>query len=100
MFSQIINGKYVEGFNIYARNVRETSLDGEQPSYKMLTILNAGSGASSCKISGLQKFTTYEFFVVPFYKAVEGKPSNSRTARTLEDGEFALITFCVPANIA
>jgi hypothetical protein len=55
----------------------------------MLTILNAGSGGtSSCKISGLQKFTTYEFFIVPFYKAVEGKPSNSRVARTLEDGEF------------
>jgi roundabout, axon guidance receptor 2 len=82
---QIINGRYVEGFYIYARNID----DNEQPSYKMLTVLqNAGSGASSCKISGLQKFTTYEFFVVPFYKAVEGKPSNSRIARTLEDGEF------------
>ena len=57
----------------------------------MLTILNGGSGASSCKINGLQKFTTYEFFIVPFYKAVEGKPSNSRTAQTLEDGKFTLI---------
>ncbi|CRK93235.1 CLUMA_CG006779, isoform A [Clunio marinus] len=77
----IINGRYVEGFYIYARNIDEN----EQPSYKMLTVLNAGSGASSCKISGLEKFTTYEFFVVPFYKVVEGKPSNSRIARTLED---------------
>ena len=57
----------------------------------MLTILNGGSGASSCKINGLQKFTTYEFFIVPFYKAVEGKPSNSRTAQTREDGKFTLI---------
>lgn len=89
-FPQIINGKYVEGFYIYARNVPDTSHDNELPSYKMLTVLNAGSGASSCKISGLRKFTTYEFFVVPFYKAVEGKPSNSRIARTLEDGEFTL----------
>lgn len=54
----------------------------------MLTILNAGSGASTCKINGLQKFTTYEFFVVPFYKNVEGKPSNSRISRTHEDGEL------------
>lgn len=83
--AQIINGRYVEGFYIYARNIDYN----EQPSYKMLTVLqNAGSGASSCKIGGLQKFATYEFFVVPFYKAVEGKPSNSRIARTLEDGEF------------
>ena len=66
----------------------------------MLTVLNAGSGASSCKISGLQKFTTYEFFIVPFYKAVEGKPSNSRIARTLEDGKFTLIMLRVSANIA
>jgi roundabout, axon guidance receptor 2 len=54
----------------------------------MLTVLNAGNGASSCKIGGLKKFTTYEFFIVPFYKTVEGKPSNSRTAKTLEDGTY------------
>ena len=90
--TQIINGKYVEGFNIYARNVFDSSPDNKEQTslYKMLTILNAGSGVSSCQISGLQKFTTYEFFIVPFYKAVEGKPSNSRIARTLEDGETLL----------
>ncbi|KAG5676557.1 hypothetical protein PVAND_006381 [Polypedilum vanderplanki] len=84
---EIINGKYVEGFYIYARNIDDAiEGDNHQGSYKMLTILNAGSGgASSCKISGLQKFTTYEFFIVPFYRTVEGKPSNSRIARTLED---------------
>lgn len=54
----------------------------------MLTVLNAGSGASACKINGLQKFTMYEFFIVPFYKAVEGKPSNSRVERTHEDGKL------------
>jgi len=54
----------------------------------MLTVLNAGSGASSCKVDGLLKYTTYEFFIVPFYKSVEGKPSNSRIARTFEDGKF------------
>lgn len=83
-FSQIINGRYVEGFYIYARNI------DNEASIKMLTVLNAGSGASSCKISGLEKFTTYEFFIVPFYKSVEGKPSNSKISRTLEDGECFL----------
>lgn len=83
---QTINGKYVDGLYIYARNVLDTLHDNELPSYKMLTLLNAGGGASSCTINGLMKFTTYEFFVVPFYKTVEGKPSNSRIARTLEDG--------------
>ncbi|XP_053694709.1 roundabout homolog 2-like [Sabethes cyaneus] len=77
---EIINGKYVEGFYIYARNLEQDS----DRSYKMLTVLNGGS-VSSCTVSGLRKFTEYEFFIVPFYKTVEGKPSNSRLARTLED---------------
>jgi roundabout, axon guidance receptor 2 len=54
----------------------------------MLTVLNGGSGgATTCTISGLQKYTRYEFFILPFYKNVDGKPSNSRIARTMEDGE-------------
>ncbi|CAO1323968.1 unnamed protein product [Diamesa serratosioi] len=80
---EIINGKYVEGFYIYARDVDDDTAESGESTYKMLTVLNAG--ASSCNINGLEKYTTYEFFIVPFYKAVEGKPSNSRIASTLED---------------
>lgn len=79
---QIINGKYVEGFYIYARQ-----MDSINDAYKMLTVLNGG-GASTCTVAGLMKYTQYEFFIVPFYKTVEGKPSNSRIARTMEDGKF------------
>ncbi|XP_049536021.1 roundabout homolog 1-like [Anopheles darlingi] len=79
---EIINGKYVEGFYIYARNLNAERLE-EGQSYKMLTVLNAG--ASSCSLSGLEKYTEYEFFIVPFYKSVEGKPSNSRISKTLGD---------------
>ncbi|KAH8293289.1 hypothetical protein KR018_007564, partial [Drosophila ironensis] len=143
---QIINGKYVEGFYVYARQLPNPIVnnpvpvtantnpllgtssssasasasasalistkpniaaagkrDGETTNqsgagaasasssvaalstkYRMLTILNGG-GASSCTITGLVQYTLYEFFIVPFYKSVEGKPSNSRIARTLED---------------
>lgn len=137
---QIINGKYVEGFYVYARQLPNPIVNNPAPvtantnpllgsssasasasalistkpniaaagkrdgethqnggtgvatssalstKYRMLTILNGG-GASSCTISGLVQYTLYEFFIVPFYKSVEGKPSNSRIARTLEDGE-------------
>lgn len=82
VFQQIINGKYVEGFYIYARQ-----LDSATESYKMLTVLNGG-GASTCTVTALMKYTLYEFFIVPFYKTVEGKPSNSRISRTMEDGEY------------
>lgn len=81
--SQIINGKYVEGFYIYARQL---DTNGNESTYKMLTVLNGG-GASTCTVVGLLKYSLYEFFIVPFYKSVEGKPSNSRSARTMEDGK-------------
>lgn len=80
--NQIINGKYVEGFYIYARQI-----DSANETYKMLTVLNGG-GASTCTVTSLLKYTLYEFFIVPFYKTVEGKPSNSRISRTLEDGKY------------
>lgn len=88
---EIINGRYVEGFYIYARKVDDfDDIDEEEieASIRVLTILNAGSGISSTRITGLEQFAIYEFFIVPFYKTVEGKPSNSRQTRTLEDGEL------------
>ena len=85
---QIFNGKYVEGFYIYARDLSSEN----QQSYKMMMVLNAG-GSSTCTIPGLTKYTEYEFFIVPFYKSVEGKPSNSRIAKTLEDGKSNLTAF-------
>ena len=93
MFYQIINGKYVEGFYIYARDVDDDTAESGESTYKMLTVLNAG--ASSCNINGLEKYTTYEFFIVPFYKAVEGKPSNSRIASTLEDGKHLFVCLII-----
>lgn len=68
-------------------------MDSDNDTYKMLTVLNGG-GASTCTVTGLMKYQLYEFFIVPFYKTVEGKPSNSRMARTLEDGKFNYSVFC------
>ncbi|TMW40640.1 hypothetical protein DOY81_014283, partial [Sarcophaga bullata] len=47
--------------------------------------MNAGNGASACTVNGLSKASKYEFFLVPFYKSVIGKPSNSKYAMTMED---------------
>lgn len=77
---EIINGQFVEGFYIYSRELHPNG------TYKMVTVLNGG-GASACKIDGLRKFFNYEFFLVPFYKTVEGRPSNSKRTQTMEDGQ-------------
>ncbi|KAK9503659.1 hypothetical protein O3M35_010174 [Rhynocoris fuscipes] len=76
---EIMNADYVEGFYIYSRG-----LDAPARTTNMLTVLHAGE-ASGFLVTGLAKFTRYQFFLVPFYKTLDGRPSNSRTARTLED---------------
>ncbi|XP_075675616.1 protein sax-3-like isoform X4 [Dermatophagoides pteronyssinus] len=50
--------------------------------YQMHTVYNGG--ASSYIINNLPKYTTFEFFLVPFFKSIDGRPSNSRIVRTLE----------------
>jgi roundabout, axon guidance receptor 2 len=73
----------VEGFYIYYRPLDGVNLTVGD--YNMQTVLHSGS-ASGFSISGLRKYTTYEFFLIPFYKNIDGRPSNSKIARTLEDG--------------
>ncbi|XP_066603914.1 roundabout homolog 2-like isoform X2 [Prorops nasuta] len=67
----------VEGLYIRYREV------SEKPEYQMVTVLNAG--ATSYVLTRLKKYTKYEFFLVPFYKTIEGRPSNVKLAMTLED---------------
>lgn len=59
--------------------------NAEHQKFNMLTVLTSGSNVNSYVISDLSEFTLYELFVVPFYKSVDGPPSNSRLVRTLAD---------------
>ncbi|VVC94964.1 unnamed protein product [Leptidea sinapis] len=76
---EILNFFYLEGLFIYYR-----PLDNNTNEYKMKTILHSND-VSGYEITSLNKYTKYEFFLVPFYKKFEGKPSNSRVAQTLDD---------------
>lgn len=81
---EILDAQYVEGLYIYY-----VPIDGAPDlpkSYGMLTVLHTG-GSSAFTVNNLAKWARYEFFLVPFYKTVEGTPSNSRIIRTLEDGK-------------
>ncbi|XP_039284041.1 roundabout homolog 2 [Nilaparvata lugens] len=76
---EILNAeKFVEGLYVRFRD-----LSGGSQKYNMVTVLNAG--ATSYTVVNLRKFTKYEFFLVPFFKTVEGQPSNSKIVQTLED---------------
>ncbi|GLG97679.1 Hemolin [Gryllus bimaculatus] len=75
----ILSGEgYVEGLYVRFRD-----LSGGSQKYNMVTVLNAG--ATSYAVTNLRKYTKYEFFLVPFYKSVEGQPSNTKNVQTLED---------------
>ncbi|UYV79721.1 ROBO1 [Cordylochernes scorpioides] len=68
-------GDLVEGFHIW---YRRQSSDFSRATLRDPT-------AEAHVLTGLEKFASYEIFLIPFYRQVEGPPSNSRSARTLED---------------
>ncbi|KAJ8666911.1 hypothetical protein QAD02_008573 [Eretmocerus hayati] len=63
--------------------IRYREMSDKQPEYQMVTVMNAG--ATSYVLTNLKKYTRYEFFLVPFYKTIEGRPSNVKLSQTLED---------------
>ncbi|XP_072156554.1 roundabout homolog 1 isoform X2 [Bemisia tabaci] len=63
--------------------LRFRDLSGGSQKYNLATVMTAE--ATNYTVSNLRKFTKYEFFLVPFYKSVEGQPSNSMLVQTLED---------------
>ena len=56
-------------------------------SFTVATIVNPSAAAYT--LSQLTPFTRYVFFLVPFYRNIEGRPSNSKTESTLEAGNRA-----------
>ena len=54
---------------------------------KVATVL--GSSSSSHLVRGLEPYTHYTFFLVPFWRSVEGTPTNSLSLRTPEDSKYS-----------
>lgn len=69
---------YVEGLYIRFRD-----LSGGSQKYNIITVLDPFAGTHI--VINLKKYTKYEFFIAPFYRSVEGQPSNSKIIQTFED---------------
>ena len=69
--------EFLEGFYIRFREISDLH------NYSIVTILDVDK--KSFTLSHLRKFTNYEIFITPFYKSIEGQPSNSRVCRTDSD---------------
>ena len=72
----------LEGYYLWFKSVVPSDDDDR---FNMVTVW--GGKRTRFVLKELQKFATYEMFLVPFYKTVEGSPSNIKSVNTLEDGE-------------
>ena len=83
----VVDAKLLEG--VYVR-YRSLIQDKKHPSANALVsetvLLHSSSGppASSHIVSGLSPASTYELFVVPFFRSVEGQPSTAIRSTTME----------------
>lgn len=64
--------------------VRFRDRSGGSEKFNIVTVLKS-ENTNSVVIPNLRKATEYEFFLMPFYKMLEGQPSNSMNVQTLED---------------
>lgn len=87
---QTLNPIYLEGYYIYFRP--QSNVNPLNNEYKVISVLHSGD-TSAFEINDLMKYTEYEFFLLPFYRDIEGKPSNLRITKTLEDGKINHHTF-------
>lgn len=56
--------------------------------YSVVSARNGGS--TSFLLQNLRPNTKYDIFLVPYYKMLQGKPSNAKVGKTIEDGRCHL----------
>ena len=74
------NVELIDGYYIRYQNIRNELHSNK---FNMVTVFDGSS--SSFILNDLKKFSVYQFFIIPFFRNIEGKPSNSLTVKTYED---------------
>lgn len=79
-----------EGLHIWYRPIRNSIIEKDQEaasnSFRVVTLSQPAVSSSTYTLANLLPTTRYLFFLVPFYRNVDGRPSNSQTLTTLEAG--------------
>ncbi|KZS20672.1 putative Roundabout 2 [Daphnia magna] len=83
-----------EGIHIWYRPVRYSGNEGDEihdrssasmlPTFRMATVTQPAVSSATYTLTNLLPSTRYLFFLVPFYRNIDGRPSNSQTLMTLE----------------
>lgn len=61
------------------------------PTHHFSTAVVPSGRTTQHTVLDLIAYTDYELFVVPYHAGIHGHPSNSRVARTMEDGQSIAI---------
>ena len=83
-----------EGLHIWYRPIRNSGAEQMQDgpstlaSFRVVTVSQPSASSSTHTLTNLLPSTRYLFFLVPFYRNVDGRPSNSQTLTTLEAGKW------------
>jgi hypothetical protein len=96
-FQKQVQGQshFLDGFHIQLRNMNDSGSEFKtfpQPDQFVGQSENFVYG-NDVPIGNLDKFSQYQFFLVPFFDTFRGRPSNTITAQTGEDGEFHFLYF-------
>ena len=94
---EFIEGVYIRFRALDGEAAEENTGDNSTGGYRLLSVRNDPS--SSYTVANLSKNTRYELFLVPYYKCLEGSPSNTVIVRTLDDGKLKLkIILCLQGS--
>lgn len=89
----------VEGLHLWYRPLHQQEVQSEgaieHQSFRSVKISHQTLSGSTYVLSDLIPSTRYLFFLVPFYRNVDGRPSNSQTLRTLEAGKYINIIYLI-----
>ncbi|XP_025199330.1 roundabout homolog 2-like [Melanaphis sacchari] len=80
MWEVLSSPEWIEGIHVRFRD-----LSGGSQTYNMMTVMMNNGEPKSYTLANLRKYNKYDFFLVPFFKTVEGQPSNSMVVQTNED---------------
>ena len=77
----------IQGINVWYRPVQHNAEYGDDEAFQVTPVTNPTM--SQFILNQLSPATRYQFFLVPFYRTIDGKPSNCKIELTLEAGWYS-----------
>ena len=88
----IVDGEsYIEGLYLFHFKNSAAADSHDAAAVKIRSTLITEPSLMAHTLASLSPDTNYTFFLIPFYGSVEGRPSNSKSVKTTEDGKLSTV---------